>query len=71
MIVYIHQFQCNVFVTVFHSVQVFKLLEEMTLHVKDVRKISSAKEEIIGLKKAVNDTVNYLESNRIMSTVSV
>ena len=76
LIVYIHQFQCNVFITVFHSVQVFRLLEEMTLHVKDVRKISSAKEEIICLKKAVNDTVNYLESNQSLvshwfSTVSV
>jgi len=74
--VYIHQFQCNVFVNVFHSVQVFKLLERLTLHVKDVQKISSAKKEIIGLKKAVNDTVKYLETNqsvisRCISTVSV
>jgi len=76
LILYIHQFQCNIFVTVFHSVQVFKLLGEITVHVKDVRKISRNKEEIIGLKKAVDDTVSYLESNRSLvshwfSTVSV
>ena len=76
LILYIHHFQCNVFVTVFHSVQVFKLLHDITVHVKDVEKISRTKEEIIGLKKAVNDTVNYLESNpslisQFFSTVSV
>ena len=75
-ILYIHQFHCKVSVTVFHSVQVFRLLDEITVHVKDVQKISRTKEEIIGLKKAVNDTVNYLESNRSLvshwfSTVSV
>jgi hypothetical protein len=76
LILYIYQFQCNVFVTVFHSVQVSKLQREITVHVKDVQKISGTKKEISGLKKAVNDTVNYLESNRSLvshwfSTVSV
>jgi hypothetical protein len=65
-----------IFITVFHSVQVFKLLDEITVHVKDVRKILGIKEEILGLKKAVNDTVSYLESNQSpmshwFSTVSV
>ena len=76
LIPYISHFQCNVFVTVFHSVQVFKLLDKITKHIKDVQKISTNKEEIKGLKKAVNDTENYLESNRSLvthwfSTVSV
>jgi len=76
LILCIHQFQCNVFVTVFHSVQVFKLLREITEHIKDVQKVLGTKEEIVGLKEAVNDTVNYLESNRSLighwfSTVSV
>jgi hypothetical protein len=53
-----------IFITVFHSVQVFKLLDEITVHVEDVHKIARNKEEIIGLNKAVNDTASYLKSNR-------
>jgi hypothetical protein len=64
LILYIHQFQCIIFVSVFHSVQVCKLLHEIREHVKDVLTVSRYKEEIIGLEKAVNDTVNYLESNQ-------
>ena len=76
MILYIYQFQCNVFVTVFHSVQAFKLLQDIRLHIKYVEEISRTKEVIRGLKEAVNDTVNYLESNaslisQFSSTVSV
>jgi hypothetical protein len=48
----------------------------MEVQVEDVHKVLGNKEEIIGLQKAINDTVNYLASKPTLvshwfSTVSV
>lgn len=63
-----HQFQCSVFFTVLLSVQVFKLLDDIRVLSKGFQKISSIKQEITALKKALCDTMNFLESNQSIIT---
>jgi hypothetical protein len=43
-------------------------LDDIKILVKNVQKISRAKQELAGLKKAVGDTMEFLESNQSLIT---
>jgi hypothetical protein len=48
--------------------QSFKLLQDIDVLAKKLKKILKMRQEVIGLKKAVGDAVKFLESNRSLIT---
>jgi hypothetical protein len=48
--------------------QVFHLLKDINILVRKVQKVSKMRQEMTGLKKALADTKNFLESNQSLST---
>jgi hypothetical protein len=50
--------------SVFLSFQAFQLLKDIDILVKKVQKISKMRQEVTSLKKAVDDVVKFLQSNK-------
>lgn len=62
MILYTHYLQSHFIIFLF--LQAFTILKDINILVKKVQKISKMRQEVTSLKKAVGDTVEFLESNR-------
>lgn len=50
--------------SVFQSLQAFKLLQHIDILVKKVQKNSKMRQEVTSLKKAVGDVIKFLQSNK-------